>query len=56
MTKMRTLSPSTTSMWQYLAVPMDAGVLGQFIGDENAHPVSLDHLDVAVSGLSLIHF
>ena len=30
---------------QALAVPVDAGVLGQFVGDENAHPVALHHLD-----------
>src|SRR5450830_1292139 len=28
---------------QALAVPVHRGVLGQLIGDENAHPVALDH-------------
>jgi hypothetical protein len=30
---------------QALAVPVDAGELGQLVGDEDAHAVAFDHLD-----------
>ncbi len=39
---------------QALAVPVDAGVLRQAVGDEQAHPVALHHFDRRSGGLSVV--
>jgi hypothetical protein len=39
---------------QSLAVPMHAGVLGQFVGDKSAHPVSLHDLDGGAWALAVV--
>jgi hypothetical protein len=35
-------------------VPVDAGVLGQPVGDEQAHPVALHHLDGGPGALAVV--
>ena len=39
---------------QALAVPVDGGVLGQLVGDEDAHAVALDHLDGRARALAVV--
>ena len=39
---------------QALAVPVDAGVLGQFVGDEDAHAVALNHLNGRARALAVV--
>ena len=39
---------------QALAVPVHAGVLGQAVGDEDAHPVPLDHLNGGARRLAVV--
>ena len=39
---------------QALAVPVDGGVLGQAVGDEDAHAVALDHFDGGPGALAVV--